>query len=77
MPKSSPHPQNDPREKRELITLEHPLELPDGSGFESRSVRVGLDAMIQLCEERLHLFNARPGAEAERLRDKCDVEFIL
>ncbi|HWF19603.1 MAG TPA: hypothetical protein VG754_10050 [Verrucomicrobiae bacterium] len=60
-----------------LITLRHTLELPDGSGFESRYVRVGLEAMIELCESRLDFFNSLPDAEERRLRDKCDVEFVL
>jgi hypothetical protein len=63
--------------KKELITLENILDLPDGTGFESKQVRVGLDAMIRRCEELLPIFNSRPGAEEERLRDKCDVEFVL
>ena len=33
--------------------------------------------MFRLCEERLPLFNSRPGAEEERLREKCKVPFEL
>ncbi len=68
---------NNPGSKKELITLENILELPDGTSFESKQVRVGLDAMIRRCEELLPIFNSRPGAEEERLQDKCDVEFVL
>lgn len=60
-----------------LITLEHNLELPDGTGFESQYVRVGLEKMVELCESRLEFFNSRPEAEERRLRTKCYVEFTL
>jgi hypothetical protein len=53
------------------------LDLPDCSGFVSRQVSVGIDEMLRFSEERLARFNSRPGAEAERLREKCDVPFEL
>lgn len=71
MIKSSPPHQDDP------LTLAHPLELPDTSGFVSRRISVGLEAMIRFSEERLALVNSRPGAEERRLRDKCTVPFEL
>ncbi len=75
--KSSPPPQSKPVNNDHLLTLRHTLELPDGTGFESRQVRVGLEAMVELCESRLELFNSRPDADDRRLRDKCNVEFVL
>ena len=60
-----------------LITLEQTLELPDGAGFESEYVRVGLEAMIQLCESRLELLNSRRQAGDKRFRNTCDIEFVL
>jgi hypothetical protein len=53
------------------------LELPDGSDFSSHRQRIGLDAMIRFCEANLALFNSRPGAEEQRLREKCNVPFVL
>jgi hypothetical protein len=63
--------------KRGRITEENFLELPDGSGFNSHTQRIGLDAMIRFCEANLALFNSRPGAEKRRLREKCNVPFVL
>ena len=38
---------------------------------------IGLDAMIRFSEANLALFNSRPGAEEQRLREKCNVPFVL
>ena len=75
--KSSRRPQDDRMNNDHLLKLTDTLDLPDGAGFESHYVRVGLEAMVELCEARLPLFNSRPDAEERRLRDKCDVEFVL
>jgi hypothetical protein len=60
-----------------MTALKNLLDLPDGTGFESKTVRVGLDAIIKLSEENLLRFNSRPGAAEQRLRDKHNVEFVL
>lgn len=75
--KSSRRPQDSRSNNDHLIRLDDTLELPDGTGFESDYVRVGLEAMVELCEARLPFFNSRPDAEERRLRDKCNVEFVL
>lgn len=75
--RSSQRHQNSAMNTDHLLTLVHNLELPDGTGFESQYVRVGLEKMVELCESRLELFNSRPDAEERRLRDKCNVEFVL
>ena len=75
--KSSRPPQGKALNNDHLITLKHMLDLPDGTGFESEYVPVGLDAMVRLCESRLELFNSRPDFHERRLREKCTVEFVL
>jgi hypothetical protein len=76
-PKSLLSPRNNLGGKREMITLENILELPDGADFESKRVNVSLDEMIRWCESCLPEWNSQPGAEEARLRDKIDVEFVL
>lgn len=75
--KSSPLPQADCSKQAPPLTTDLELEFPDGTGFESKYVRVGLEAMIEICESRLELFNSHPGAQERRLRDKCNIEFVL
>jgi len=55
--KSSPRLRSSLLPKRGRSTEGDFLELPDGSGFTSRSPRIGLDAMIRFCEANLALFN--------------------
>jgi hypothetical protein len=73
MIKSSRRPQDNRRSSR----TEPVLELPDPAGFVSKTFRIGLDRMLAFSEARLHLFDSRPGAEEQRLWEKCDVPFEL
>jgi hypothetical protein len=75
--KSSPRLPGKLLPKRGRSTEEDFLDLPEGWRFMSRSPRIGLDAMIRFCEANLALFNSRPGAEEQRLREKCNVPFVL
>jgi hypothetical protein len=77
MTKLSQYPQSDIPSGAELITLEHELDLPDISNFVSKTYPVGIDRMMQLCEEQLPFLNSRPDAAEKRLRDKCTVPFEL
>jgi len=63
--------------KKGHITGEDILELPEGWRFMFPNPPIGLDAMIRFCEANLALFNSRPGAEEQRLREKCNVPFVL
>ncbi len=63
--------------KKGHITGEDILELPEGWRFMFPNPPIGLDAMIRFSEANLALFNSRPGAEEQRLREKCNVPFVL
>ncbi|MDB6015732.1 MAG: hypothetical protein JWR19_221 [Pedosphaera sp.] len=53
------------------------LELPDDPGFASESPRLSGDALFRLNQSQWPFFNSRPGAEEQRLREKCSVPFEL
>lgn len=63
--------------KREIITLEHALDLPETPDFVSILPPVSPEVVFRWSEELLPQFNARPDAEERRLRDKCRVPFEL
>jgi hypothetical protein len=60
-----------------MITLENILELPDPEGFVSKQIPVSLDEIMRSCKAWLPVWNAVPGAEEARWREKIFVEFIL
>ena len=75
--KKSPPPAGEIVESAETIPEEPLLEFPVGNEFVERRSRMGVDAIFRFSEERLPLFNARPGAEERRLREKNGVPFVL
>ena len=75
--KKSPPPAGEIVEGAGRILEEPLLEFPVPIEFVERRSRMGLDAIFRFSEERLPLFNARPGAEERRLREKNGVPFIL
>ncbi len=75
--KSSRRPRGESPLKKARAAEDDFLEFPEGWRFMYCSPRIGLDAMIRFSAENLARFNARPGAEEERLRDKCNVPFEL
>ena len=60
-----------------MITLENILELPDPEGFVLKQTPVSMDEMMRWCESCLPMWNAVPGAEEARWREKIFVEFVL
>jgi hypothetical protein len=53
------------------------LEFPEDWRFAAPCSRIGLEQILQFNKRQLPLFNSRPGAEEQRLREKCDVPFEL
>ena len=53
------------------------LELPDDPGFISEPPRMSADAIFRINQSQMKFFNSRPGAEEQRLREKCNVPFVL
>ncbi|MDB6022102.1 MAG: hypothetical protein JWQ04_1959 [Pedosphaera sp.] len=53
------------------------LELPFDSDFLSCLPPISADEMFRYNQKFVEEFNSRPDAEELRLRDKCDVEFVL
>ncbi len=72
-------PQNRSREttERELITLEHELDLPPTPGFVSRQLPVSPETAFASSEACLDLVNSHPRAAEFRLREKVNVPFNL
>jgi hypothetical protein len=63
--------------KREPITLDHELDLPEAPDFVSIRPRATLAMVLQWNEELLPLINSRPGERERRLREKVTVPFEL
>jgi len=53
------------------------LELPEDSSFISEPPRMSADAIFWINQSQMKFFNSRPGAEEQRLREKCNVPFVL
>jgi len=53
------------------------LEFPADPGFVSVPPRMTADQMFRFNMEQMKFFNARPEIAERRLRDKCDVPFVL
>ena len=57
--------------------MSSPLELPDGAGFASTPVKIGIREMIALSEAYLPILNSQPDFEAKKKREAFDEPFIL
>jgi hypothetical protein len=67
-----------PRNCDEIQALiSNPLELPDGSGFTSTAVKVGIREMIALSEAYLPIVNSQPDFEAKKKKEAFDEPFVL
>jgi hypothetical protein len=53
------------------------LEFPVDPDFISEPPRRSADEMYRINQTQLKFYNSIPGLEERRLRDKCDVPFIL
>jgi hypothetical protein len=53
------------------------LEFPVDPGFISQPPRMTADQMYHFNMELMTFFNTRPEVAERRLRDKCDVPFVL
>jgi hypothetical protein len=57
--------------------LSNPLELPDGTGFASTVVKLGIREMIALSEAYLPILNTQPDFEAKKKQKAFPEPFIL
>lgn len=57
--------------------LSSPLELPDGTGFASTVVKLGIREMIALSEAYLPILNTQPDFETKRKQKAFPEPFIL
>jgi hypothetical protein len=64
-------------DKVSKVTTDLDFELPDEPGFISRTHPMSANALYRHNQWFVKAFNTRPGAEERRLRDKCDVPFVL
>jgi hypothetical protein len=53
------------------------LEFPVDPGFESKLNPISPDSLFRMNQWLVESRDARPGFEEQRLRDKCNVEFVL
>lgn len=57
--------------------LTNPLELPDGTGFASTVVTLGIKEMLALSEASLPILNSHPDFEAKKKQEAFDEPFVL
>ena len=57
--------------------MSSPLELPDGAGFASTPIKIGIREMIALSEAYLPILNSQPDFEAKKKREAFDEPFVL
>lgn len=66
-----------PDDKKQSRSEDSFLELPDGSDFESKPLRLSIDQVYKASMDQLPMVNRDPEFNARRLRDKVDVPFEL
>lgn len=57
--------------------LSDPLELPDGTGFASTIVKLGIKEIVALSEAYLPILNSQPDFESKKKAEAYDEPFVL